>query len=109
MKIKYDKDTYSYFSKLNSDINHGKILDYGCNWGTFLSSSKNNIDPTNYVGVDVDLSSLSFGRNQFPDARFITSNYYNLMYNGQGKMERPSTIDYGPYNTIISYRNISYA
>jgi hypothetical protein len=106
MKIDYQKDTYGYFSGLNSEIVSGKLLDYGCNYGTFLDSSQGQFNSNNYVGVDVDLSALEAGKIQFPDAAFIHSNYYNSMYNPQGEQQRPLLP--GPFQTIISYSVLTH-
>jgi 2-polyprenyl-3-methyl-5-hydroxy-6-metoxy-1,4-benzoquinol methylase len=106
MKIDYEKDTYGYFSGLNRDIVSGKLLDYGCNYGTFLDSSRGQFNPCNYVGIDVDQPALADGQIQFPDATFIHSNYYNSMYNPHGEPQRP--VLPGPFQTIISYSVLTH-
>jgi hypothetical protein len=108
MKLEYSKDTYKYFSTLNPDITQGKILDYGSNWGTFLASADDKILHKNYLGVDVDKDSLVAGRNSFPDATFIDSEYYNCMYNSSGSLIRPKTELFGPYKTVISYSVLTH-
>lgn len=108
MKIEYTKDTYNYFSTLNPEVSSGKILDYGSNWGTFLSGTDDLKIQENYVGVDVDQSALAEGRKNFPLAKFIDSNYYNCMYNSDGDRTRPNTEQYGPYDTVISYSVLTH-
>jgi 2-polyprenyl-3-methyl-5-hydroxy-6-metoxy-1,4-benzoquinol methylase len=106
MKINYWADTYGYFSKLNPQINFGKLLDYGCNYGTFLDSSNGKFDQNNYTGVDVDLTAINAGREQFPRAEFLHSKYYNSMYNPNGELTRPEL----PFlfDTIISYSVLTH-
>lgn len=106
MKIGYWADTHGYFSRLNPDIDSGKILDYGSNYGTFLDSSGGRFNTNNYVGLDVDLDAIECGRLQFPGAEFIHSNYYNSMYNSSGVMERE--VLPGPFQTVISYSVLTH-
>jgi len=44
----------------------GKILDYGCGIGVLAT----NIEPDNYLGVDVDKKSLAIARQRYPHHRF---------------------------------------
>ena len=105
MKIDYYKDTYSYFKKINPAINTGTLLDYGCNYGTFLDSSRGEFSQFNYTGIDVDVGALDAGRKMFPNATFVESYQFNEMYNQDGILDRPLI---GYYDNIISYSVLTH-
>lgn len=100
MKIDYFKDTFTYFKTLCSDISNKTLLDFGCNYGSFLESSNGAFDQTMYTGIDVDNAALLSGKKMFPQATFIHSDQHNHMYNHGGDSSRP---DIGCFDNIISY------
>jgi len=59
-----------------------KIIDYGCGTGNLLRSFK--IDPSNYLGIDVDINNIHKARENFPDYEFTWFNMYNPVYNKNG-------------------------
>lgn len=59
-----------------------KIVDYGCGTGNLLRSFK--IDPSNYLGIDVDINNVHKAREIFPDYEFTWLNMYNPVYNKNG-------------------------
>ena len=102
MKVDYYLDSYTYFSRINPDINKGLLLDYGSNYGMFLDSSKGQFDQTLYTGIDIDDSALADGKKMFVDAEFIHYNGYNCTYNPSGiKGLRP--VLNKKYSSVISY------
>lgn len=101
MKIDYFSDTFTYFRTLCTDIADNKsLLDFGCNYGSFLESSERRFDEKLYTGIDVDIDALSIGREMFPNATFIHSNQHNYMYNNNGSTIMPEV---GKFDNIVSY------
>lgn len=45
----------------------GKILDYGCGIGVLAA----NIEPGNYLGVDIDVESIEIATKTYPQHRFV--------------------------------------
>ena len=101
MNVEY-MDTFKYFSSLYPNITNSTVLDYGSNHGNFLASAGSKFDQKNYTGIDVDLSAIESGKEQFPNAEFIHYNAFNHMYNPTGleNLDLPIT---KKYDTIISY------
>lgn len=108
MKINYIIDTFNYFKQLHPGIDelHKTILDYGCNYGTFLDSGHSKLLSSVYTGIDVDLDAITDGKHMFPEATFIHSNQYNLVYNPKGEVNRP-VLSHN-YDTIISYSVLTH-
>lgn len=106
MKIEYFKDTFTYFSTMKSSLRNGTILDYGCNYGSFLESSNKKFKNENYTGIDVDIDALKVGKKLFPGAKFIHYDGFNPMYNPDGKSDKP--ILNKKYDNIISYSVLTH-
>lgn len=108
MKVDYKIDTFRYFKFLHPGINDSDktILDYGCNYGTFLDSEQSRILSSQYTGIDVDSSALDVGKTMFPSATFIHSNYYNCLYNPTGVNTQPILSKH--YDSIISYSVLTH-
>lgn len=102
MKVTYYLDSYTYFIRISSEINHGLLLDYGSNYGMFLDSSKGQFDQSLYTGIDIDDSALEEGRKMFSNAEFIHYNGYNCAYNPTGVKGLRPPLD-KKYSNIISY------
>jgi hypothetical protein len=102
MKVDYYLDSYTYFNRINSNINNGFLLDYGSNYGMFLDSSKGQFNHTLYTGIDIDDSSLVEGRKMFPTANFIHYNGFNCTYNPTGIKGLRPILD-KKFSNIISY------
>ena len=45
----------------------GQILDYGCGIGVLAA----NIEPSNYLGVDIDMESIEIATKTYPQHRFV--------------------------------------
>jgi SAM-dependent methyltransferase len=106
-KINYFLDSWRYFTFFNKGKLHGTVLDYGSNYGRFLESSNNMFPQENYTGVDVDIEALESGKNQFPNARFIHYDKYNVMYNRSGQKNIwPDLND--QFDNIISYSVLTH-
>ena len=105
--LQYKKDTYKYFKTFNPDIDNGLLLDYGCNYGTFLESSNGAFNQTQYTGIDVDAQAVNHGRQMFPDAQFIHYNGYNAMYNPSGENKSQLTFN-SKFQNVISYSVLTH-
>jgi 2-polyprenyl-3-methyl-5-hydroxy-6-metoxy-1,4-benzoquinol methylase len=70
-----------------------KILDYGCNAGNLLRSSKGNIKENKYTGIDVQEIPLRIARADFPEANWIQYNGYHRAFNPDGTQQFPDIIE----------------
>jgi SAM-dependent methyltransferase len=61
-----------------------KILDFGGNVGTFLTSAGDFVDHDDYWCIDLNRSVIEQGRRQFPQAHFVHYNRYSSQYNPNG-------------------------
>lgn len=104
--VEYIK-TYQYFSLLNEKPLDLKILDYGCNYSSFLHSSNGKILPKNYTGLDVDKDVIDIGKEMYPCANFIFYDRYNIVYNKKGQRNLWPNIT-GNFKCIISYSVITH-
>jgi 2-polyprenyl-3-methyl-5-hydroxy-6-metoxy-1,4-benzoquinol methylase len=66
-----------------------KILDYGCNNGHLLRTSRSKILQENYLGIDVQIKPLDQARTDFPNAQFIHYDGYHVSFNPTGQKEFP--------------------
>jgi 2-polyprenyl-3-methyl-5-hydroxy-6-metoxy-1,4-benzoquinol methylase len=73
-----------------------KILDFGCNVGHLYSTSSGKILADNYVGVDVNLSSIEIAKKTFPDTNWIHYNRYNNTFNPTGTTDVDFEIPFKP-------------
>lgn len=106
-KIDYYLDTWKYFTYLNKGVIQGTVLDYGSNYGMFLDSSKSFFNQERYTGIDVDRDAIEHGQRQFPNARFIHYNRYNIMYNTNGEKDTWPNLD-EKFDNIISYSVLTH-
>lgn len=62
----------------NNKLDKGRILDVGCGTGLLLEYM--DIDPKNYVGVDISDRMCSIARKKFPKHEFVDKNFldYNV-------------------------------
>jgi SAM-dependent methyltransferase len=72
-----------------------RILDYGCNNGHLLRTSRNKIPLENYLGIDVQETSLLKAQEEFANANFIKYNGYHVAFNPAGDKTFPN-IDFKP-------------
>jgi len=106
-KINYFLDSYKYFCQLNQEPITGSVLDYGCNYGRFLESSRSLFPENMYTGIDVDLQALQAGEIMFPNAKFIHYDKHNFMYNPTGSRSLWPDIN-EQFDCIISYSVITH-
>lgn len=106
-KVDYFINTFDYFNKINGRPINGSVLDYGCNYGTFLDSSQGKFDQKDYIGLDIDQSALEEGIRMFPDATFIHYDKFNLCYNKTGIKNIWPNLG-KKFNYIISYSVITH-
>ena len=62
-----------------------KILDFGGNVGTFLTSAGDNVDHEDYWCIDINPAVVEQGRLTYPRAHFVHFNRYSPQYNPCGK------------------------
>jgi SAM-dependent methyltransferase len=67
-----------------SDWTTKKILDFGCNVGNYVSNAGTNINPNNYLGIDLNLPAIEQARLQNPEFNFIHYNKWHPSYNPNG-------------------------
>lgn len=99
MNIEYIP-TFNYFSNFVHDWDKD-ILDFGCNNGNLIKSSKGRINPQQYTGIDVDAEALAVGEDRFPNANWIHYNRYNPVYNPRGLDVLPEFSK--RFDIVISY------
>lgn len=68
-----------------------KILDFGCNVGHLVRTSRGKI--TSYVGVDVQQPALDIAKRDFPDLTWIHYDGYHPAFNSGGKQMFPDLSD----------------
>src|SRR5688500_18370570 len=66
-----------------------KILDFGGNIGTFLTSADGLVDHDDYWCLDLNRPVLEIGRREFPKANFVHYNRYSSQYNPDGIRNLP--------------------
>jgi SAM-dependent methyltransferase len=105
-KVDY-KNTFDYFEEINSSPVRESVLDYGCNYGTFLDSSKGRLKQEEYTGIDIDKSALEDGEKMFPNATFIHYDRFNVCYNHTGRKNIwPDIKD--KFKFIVSYSVLTH-
>jgi len=106
-KLNYYKNTYDYFSQINNGHIKGLVLDYGCNYGSFLESSDTRFKQEDYTGIDIDKLALEDGKKMFPKANFIHYDRFNICYNQTGAKNIWPNLDI-KFNYIVSYSVITH-
>jgi 2-polyprenyl-3-methyl-5-hydroxy-6-metoxy-1,4-benzoquinol methylase len=105
--VNYKLQTYEYFKHFHAGIDQGELLDYGCNYGTFLNSNNCKLDYCRYTGIDVDSEAIDHGRILFPQATFVHYNAHNFVYNPGGQQD--NRYDFGKkFHTVISYSVLTH-
>jgi 2-polyprenyl-3-methyl-5-hydroxy-6-metoxy-1,4-benzoquinol methylase len=61
-----------------------KILDFGGNVGTFLTSAADRVDHEDYWCIDINRAVVEQGRLTYPRAHFVHFNRYSSQYNPHG-------------------------
>lgn len=79
MEIEYI-NTRGYFNSLPGFEVRDSIIDFGCNNGNFLRSSK-GIDSFQYAGIDVDRPALLAGSMDYPQKNWIAYSRHHPVYN----------------------------
>ena len=80
-----NKDRFVIFSAAHPvDWATLKVLDYGCNVGRFLESSKSKIKPCNYLGIDILPTAVQIAKETFPEYEFIHYDKWHISYNPTG-------------------------
>jgi 2-polyprenyl-3-methyl-5-hydroxy-6-metoxy-1,4-benzoquinol methylase len=93
--------SFLYFKKyVQCDLNT-QILDFGSNWGNYISSNPGVFDNKNYTGIDIDQEAIDEGKGLFPEATWIWYNRYNPVYNPTGEQVLPELNQ--KFDLIISY------
>jgi SAM-dependent methyltransferase len=67
-----------------SDWTTKKILDFGCNVGNYVSNAGTNLNPNNYLGVDLNCPSIEQARLRHPRFNFVHYNKWHPSYNPNG-------------------------
>jgi SAM-dependent methyltransferase len=77
---------FGYFNEIldRPDWKASKILDFGGNVGSFLTSADGAVNHDDYWCLDLNRSVLEIGRREFPDAHFVHYNRYSSQYNPDG-------------------------
>lgn len=66
-----------------------KILDFGGNIGTFLTSAGDRVDHEDYWCIDINPAVVEQGRLTYPRAHFVHFNRYSPQYNPYGRRNQP--------------------
>ncbi len=66
-----------------------KILDFGGNVGTFLTSAGERVDHEDYWCIDLNPAVIAQGRRTYPRAHFVHFNRYSSQYNPFGIRNHP--------------------
>lgn len=96
---------FSYFDEvLERPVWKGsKILDFGGNVGTFLTSAGSFVDHDDYWCLDLNRAVVELGRREFPQAHFVHYNRYSSQYNPDGVRNLPVT-DFGlKFDIILAF------
>ena len=81
------------------NIEHSKILDYGCGNGNLLDSGKISTDQ--YTGFEIEKSAYDYCTQTYPDYNFIYQNIHSPVYNKNGNQDFPKLFE--KYNVIFAY------
>lgn len=73
-----------------------KILDYGCNNAHLLKTSRDTIQYSKYLGVDVQKQAIDTAKQTYFGANFIHYNGYHVSFNPTGKKEYPDLKGFTP-------------
>lgn len=68
------------------------ILDFGCNNGHLIGTSKGAIPGPNLYGVDIHKPSLFIARSKYPQANWVHYNGYNATFNPYGEIDADFTL-----------------
>jgi hypothetical protein len=89
MLLHYNLPVYHIIKNEIPDIDQRSLLDFGCNHGIFLESSRGSFPQENYTGIDICEDAILMGRKMFPNANFIHYDGFNPEYNPGGKESLP--------------------
>ena len=78
-----------------------KVLDFGGNRGTLLSSGR--IQENNYWCIDVSRDAIEQGRRDYPDAHWIFYDRYNFHFNPGGIAGFPIPLRERMFDYIVAY------
>jgi SAM-dependent methyltransferase len=78
-----------------------KVLDFGGNRGTLLSSGR--IRESNYWCIDVSRDAIEQGRREYPDAHWIFYDRYNFHFNPGGIAGHPIPLRERMFDYIVAY------
>ena len=78
-----------------------KVLDFGGNRGTMLSSGR--IRESNYWCIDVSRDAIEQGRRDYPDAHWIFFDRYNFHFNPGGIQGLPIPLQGRIFDYILAY------
>ncbi len=103
VKIKH-KNTFARAKGLFPfvDWKDKKVLDWGGNIGSLLTSSEGEIKQENYTCVDVSSEAVEHGKIEYPYARWIHWNAFNPVYNPEGT-DKTFETNLGKYDIIFSH------
>ncbi len=87
---------------LGFELGTKRILDFGCNVGHLLTTSKGQIAPANYVGVDINEQALALARTQHPSASWVHYNKYNNTFNPEGDRAAKIPVE-GRFDVVVAY------
>jgi len=87
-----------------------KILDIGGNRGNLLQDGidKGVIKPENYFCLDVDEGALDYGRDNYPDANWISHSAFNCMYNENGVENTAFPFESDSFDIVLAYSVYSH-
>jgi SAM-dependent methyltransferase len=81
------------------NIDHAKILDYGCGNGNLIDWGK--IRKEQYTGFEIEKSAYEYCTYTYPDFNFIYQDIYSPVYNKNGKQDFPELTE--KYDVIFAY------
>jgi 2-polyprenyl-3-methyl-5-hydroxy-6-metoxy-1,4-benzoquinol methylase len=83
----------SRIKQLDPSWHEKTILDYGCNNGHLLKTSRGKIRPEKYTGVDVQVKPLTIASQEFPSASWIHYNGHHISFAPNGdKLAKPEIL-----------------
>jgi hypothetical protein len=98
---------FSYFAdKIDQPLDwwtDKKVLDFGGNHGNVLRDPTCTIKHKNYHCLDISLSAIEKGKEDFPNAHWYHYNRFNIAYNFNGNKDEPFPIFKDKFDIILIY------
>jgi SAM-dependent methyltransferase len=107
---RHNKNLYNIFSEdIEIDYSQAKVLDFGCNQGNYLYHARNIVNPSRYIGIDLNFLSIEAAKTKHPEYKFVHYNKWHPSYNpfGNKNIKLTDFVD-TDFDVVIAYSVLTH-